>query len=171
MAPLARSVLARLLARQGRLADAGGVLAPAERAASPDEVRVLGPVVLARLELAWLSASVDLAAVARPVLEHPAPASSTALRAELSRYLQRAGVAAGPVAGAPEPWASGLRGDWRTAASQWEGRAEPYEQALELLGGDEPARAAGRGLLRSLGAIAVLDAVARLPAPNPGLPA
>ena len=47
MTPLARSVLARLLARQGRFADAEGILAPAERAASPDEVRVLGPVVLA----------------------------------------------------------------------------------------------------------------------------
>ena len=75
------------------------------------------------------------------------------------------------MAEAPEPWASGLRGDWRGAASQWAGRDEPYEQALELLSGDEPARAAGRDLLRSLGATAALDVPSHRPAPNPGLPA
>jgi hypothetical protein len=61
---------------------------------------------------------------------------------------------------APEPWASGLRGDWRTAARQWSERGEPYERALELVSGDDPTSIAmGHDLLRSLGALGTLAAV------------
>ncbi len=67
----------------------------------------------------------------------PIAARATVIRAEMSRYLQRAGVAAEAVEAAPEPWASGLRGDWREAAARWAGRGEPYEQALELVSGED----------------------------------
>jgi DNA-binding winged helix-turn-helix (wHTH) protein/tetratricopeptide (TPR) repeat protein len=161
MRPLARTVLARLLARQGRHVEAASVLAPAEGDAPADEIRVAGPVALARVELAWLSETdVDLALLAAPILEHADRARGTVIRAELSRYLQRAGIPAEPVERAPEPWASGLRGDWRAAASAWAARGEPYEQALDLVsGGDPSARASGLDLLRSLGATAALTAL------------
>ena len=65
----------------------------------------------------------------------------------------------GQVADAPEPWASGLRGDWQTAASLWQRRGEPYEEALELVSGAEAAATRGIELLRSLGAEATIAAL------------
>jgi len=55
----------------------------------------------------------------------------------LLRYLARAGLGSfeeglGSFEGCPEPWAAGLRGDWRAAAAAWERAGDPYEQALEL---------------------------------------
>jgi DNA-binding winged helix-turn-helix (wHTH) protein/tetratricopeptide (TPR) repeat protein len=163
MAPLARSLLARLLARQGQFADAEQVLAGAESNGHDTEIRVLGPIVIARTELAWLSASDDdLADVARPVLEVATATGNQTIAAELSRYLQRAGFATPPVRSAPEPWASSLRGDWSEAARRWAKRDDRYEQALELLAGESrDARVAALDLLRSLGATGTLDAVRR----------
>lgn len=163
MAPLARSLLARLHARQGRFDDAQRVLDPTDSSAESTEIRVQGPVVIARVELAWLAgADADLARLAAPVLEHAGETANAAIQAELSRYLQRAGLAPPAVAAAPEPWASGLRGDWKEAARRWEARREPYEQALELLAGNSPAaRTTAYDLLRTVGATGTLAAVRR----------
>ena len=54
----------------------------------------------------------------------------------------------GPAAGAslpgcPEPWAAGLRGDWRAAADGWAAVGDPYERALELAGSGEVEADAG----------------------------
>ena len=49
-----------------------------------------------------------------PRTAHPGAAP---FRGELLRYLARAGVPAEPFDGCPEPWAAGLRGDWRAAAA------------------------------------------------------
>jgi hypothetical protein len=123
----------------------------------------LGSVTIARIEIAWLAGTNDdLAGRSEPVLDLAAATANLAIQAELSRYLQRAGFAPVQVTAAPEPWAAGLRGDWREAARLWAVRAEPYEQALELVAGDDPtAVAAGRDLLRSLGATRTLIAVSR----------
>jgi hypothetical protein len=159
MAPLARSLLARLLARQARHDDAEAILRDAEAEAPTAEVRVVGPITIARVEAAWLAGTgLDLAARARPVLELASSTANTAIGAELSRYLQRAGLDGAPVQGAPEPWASGLRGDWRESAERWAGRGEPYERALELVAGRDPR---GRELLRALGATGTLAALDR----------
>ena len=74
-------------------------------------------------------------AVLLPRTEHPGGAP---FRAELLRYLARAGLPAEPFAGCPEPWAAGLRGDWRAAAAGWAAAGDPYEQALELIESGEP---------------------------------
>jgi hypothetical protein len=84
------------------------------------------------------------------------------IAAELSRYLQWAGLDAALIADTPEPWASGLRGDWRAAAAQWQRRGEPYEEALELVSGDErDASVRGLEILRRLGAAGAIEAVGR----------
>jgi DNA-binding winged helix-turn-helix (wHTH) protein/tetratricopeptide (TPR) repeat protein len=165
MAPLAGSLLARLLARQSRWAEAEAVLRDAEAEAPETEVRVVGPITIARVEVSWLSgtdAGAGLAELARPVLEQAEATANTAIQAELARYLQRGGAQPGPVRGAPEPWASGLRGDWRESARRWAARGETYEQAIELLAGEDPASAAtAHDLLRSLGATGTLTALDR----------
>ena len=76
-------------------------------------------------------------------------------RAELLRYLARAGLPAEPFDGRPEPWAAGLRGDWRTAAAGWVTAGDPYEQALELVESGEPEPTTeGLRILDGLGAAA-----------------
>ncbi len=53
---------------------------------------------------------------------------------------------------------------WREAAARWAGRGEPYEQALELVSGEDASSAAsGRDLLRTLGASATLAVVEHAP--------
>ena len=100
-----------------------------------------------------------MAAELEPRVAHPGGAP---FRAELLRYLARAGVPAEPFQGCPEPWAAGLRGDWRAAAGGWEAAGDPYEQALELAGSGEPEPTlAGLRLLDALGATAPAALVRR----------
>ena len=92
------------------------------------------------------------AAVLLPRTEHPGAAP---FRAELLRYLARAGAPAEPFDGCPEPWAAGLRGDWRAAADAWAAAGDPYEQALELTESGEPEPTLeGLRILDGLGAAA-----------------
>ena len=87
-----------------------------------------------------------------PRTEHPGGAP---FRAELLRYLARAGLPAEPFDGCPEPWAAGLRGDWRAAAAAWAAAGDPYEQALELIESGEPEPTLeGLRILDGLGAAA-----------------
>jgi DNA-binding NarL/FixJ family response regulator len=67
-----------------------------------------------------------------------------------------------PFHGCPEPWAAGLRGDWRTAAAAWAEIGDPYERALELAGSGqvEPTLEALRDL-EDLGAGAAVTIVRR----------
>jgi hypothetical protein len=164
MGPLARSVLARVLARQGDHATAAAVLEPAlDAAAGSDEVRLVGPVTIARVELGWLAGQdEDLVQLAEPALAAPWRPGSVVSRAELCRYLQRAGYSMAAPEAAPEPWRTGLAGDWRTAAGLWAARGEPFEEALELVSGDDRRAAeAGIDILRTLGAAGAVEAVAR----------
>jgi DNA-binding winged helix-turn-helix (wHTH) protein/tetratricopeptide (TPR) repeat protein len=167
MEPLAQCLLARLLARRGQCDEARALVASARRATQGSgEARVLGPVAIAAVEVGWLTGAAasltDLADLARPVLDIAARGGNHTIAAELGRYLQWTGLGAPPIAAPPEPWASGLRGDWRAAAAQWQRRGEPYEEALELLSGDQR-DASGRGLeiLRRLGAAGAIEAVGR----------
>jgi DNA-binding CsgD family transcriptional regulator/tetratricopeptide (TPR) repeat protein len=152
--------LGRALARRGDPA-AGGLLAGTWDGAQRQ--RLLPGVAyagLASVEWAWLAGRPEIAervaASLAPRLAHPGAAP---FRAELARYLARAGLPAEPFDGCPEPWAAGLRGDWRAAADGWAGARDPYEQALELTeSGDQPTVAEG---LRILDAMDAAGAAAR----------
>ena len=162
MGPFARCLLASVLARRGEHEAARELVVLARDAATgSNERRLVGPVAIAAVETSWLAGrSDDLLELAEPALARAAGVADHTIAAELSRYLQWAGQEVPVVESAPEPWASGLRGDWRAAAGQWRRRGEPYEEALELLSGDEP-EAAARGfeLLRSLGAAGTMRVV------------
>jgi hypothetical protein len=162
MEPFARCLLARVMARRGDHEGAQELVALARGAATgSNERRLIGPVAIAAVETTWLAgSSADLVELAEPALAGGAGAADHTITAELARFLQWAGVEVRNAGRAPEPWASGLRGDWRAAAAQWRTRGEPYEEALELLSGDEP-DAASRGveLLRALGAAGALRVV------------
>jgi tetratricopeptide (TPR) repeat protein len=161
MEPLARCLLARVLARQGHHDEAReSVRAASSVAGCTDEARLLGPIAIAEVETRWLAGDdTDLAAGAQPALTLATTTGNHTIAAELSRYLRWAGVETADVPGAPEPWASGLRGDWHTAASLWQRRGEPYEEALELVSGGKTGSARGLELLASLGAEATLAAL------------
>jgi hypothetical protein len=159
MRSLAGAQWARLLARLGRQGDAGAVLAQARtgREASRD-VRVIGPLAVAELELAWLASRTEVV----PDLVDRALAESRAqchcsTEAELVAYLRRAGREASMRGEPPGPWAPTLARDHRTAASAWSMLGDRYEAALELASTGDPAdRSDARLELQKLGAVATL---------------
>jgi DNA-binding CsgD family transcriptional regulator len=125
--------LGRLLARRGR-EEAEQVLERAWQHASQQRA----PIGMARsaiglVEWAWLNDRPDRARrAAEAVLPWMQGGAWNNLRGELMRYLARGGIAPDPFPGCPEPWAAGLRGDWRAAAGAWQEICDPYERALEL---------------------------------------
>jgi len=161
MAALARSILARLLARRGDQ-EAGDVLVAALRdAAATDDSFVAGPLAVAQVELGWLDGSLgdltDEARRARDLAEHQ---GNTSVHAEICAYLHRAGIEVpGPVH-APGPWAPTLARRWKEAAIAWSALGERYEQAVVLARApDRQAQAQGLRMLRELGAVATVAAV------------
>jgi hypothetical protein len=168
MALLARSLLARLLARRGD-PTAGAVLADAlgDPAAGFDSY-VAGPLAVAQVEVGWLSGTLtDVPATVRDAGRLAIGSGHTAMRGELAGYLVRAGHPAAGAAVAPTtapgPWAAALAGRWREAAAAWGRLGERYEQAVELAGAaDDPtARAAGQATLAELGATATAARLSR----------
>jgi DNA-binding CsgD family transcriptional regulator len=173
-------ILARVLVRQGS-ADAPEWLALAARhAVQADVLEWLVPTGLAHIEHAWLTGDHGKAGpYPELLLERTNRPGTLAWRGELLVYLRRLGYPAEPFPGCPEPYASALRGDWRSAAEAWLSEDDPYEHAIELAGsgeveptaraltvldglGAKPAVAIVRGRLRGLG-------VTRLPRrPQPG---
>ena len=123
----------RLLARLGS-PEAEALVRPAwERARRQ---RVLLEVAYAGaglVEWCWLNdQSEEAAAVLREWEPNAARPTAAPAWAELLRYAARAGLPAEAFRGCPEPWKSGLDGDWRAAAEGWAEIGDPYERALEL---------------------------------------
>ena len=151
--------LGRVLARRGDPA-AGEMLAAAwERALRQRLLLGVAYAGLAWAEWAWLAGEPEVARrVAGELLPRTAHPGGAPFRAELMRYLARAGLPAEPFEGCPEPWAAGLRGDWGAAADGWAAAGDPYEQALELVGSGEPEPTVqGLRILDALGAAAAAD--------------
>lgn len=163
MSLLARSALARLLARVGD-PDAGAVLAEAWRdPASGGDSFVAGPLAAAQAELDWLAGTAGpVPSRIESALALAAESGHTAMAAEVYGYLRRAGHVV-PVPGdAPGPWGPALSGRWREAAAAWQALGERYEHAVELaLSGDEAACATGLEILTELGAVAAIAVVNR----------
>ncbi|TWD82174.1 DNA-binding SARP family transcriptional activator [Kribbella amoyensis] len=161
MAALARSVLARLLARRGDPA-AADVLAPA--LADPigaDDTYIAGPLAIAQVELGWLDGSLgDLTDEAQRALDLAAATGHRSIQAELAVYLQRAGLDVPGPTDPPGPWAPTLAGRWREAVAAWAAHGDEYEQAVVLARAPtSAARAEGHRRLAALGAVATLPAV------------
>ena len=161
MEALARSVLARLLARRGD-STAGEVLAVAlaDRALADDSF-VVGPLAAARIELGWLDGSLgSLTDDAQRALRLAEAAGHRSMHGELCTYLRRAGIDVPAPADVPGPWAATLAGPWQAAAAAWGRLGDRYEQAVVLATApDRHARAHGLLTLRELGAAGTTLAV------------
>jgi ATP/maltotriose-dependent transcriptional regulator MalT len=153
--------LGRALARRGDPAARDLLAAGWDRARRQRLLLGVAYAGLAYAEWAWLTDDLDtaerIAAVVLPRTEHPGGAP---FRAELLRYLARAGLAAAPFPGCPEPWAAGLRGDWHVAADGWALAGDPYERALELA--EAPEREVVAEALGTLDAMGADAAAARV---------
>ncbi|MGY1806565.1 ATP-binding protein [Blastococcus sp. SYSU D00669] len=161
----ARSLLARLLARRGS-AEAADVLAAATWPdEARDEVSVTGPLAAAAVEVAWLRGDVGaMPALAADVLAARPASGARGSRAELSRYLQRAGHPVAVPADPIGPWAPALAGRPLEAAAAWAALGERYEEALErALSGDPAQHERGLAVLDELGAVATVAALRRQP--------
>ena len=160
MGALARSTLARLLARTGD-AEARDVFAAALGDLAADDSIVAGPLAVAQVEMAWLDGSpADMTDEIRRALDLAEEAGHRSIQAELCAYLRRAGIElAGPV-DAPGPWAPTLDGRWEEAATAWATLGDRYEQAVVLATApDHRAHTQGLAMLRELGAVATVRAV------------
>jgi ATP/maltotriose-dependent transcriptional regulator MalT len=135
---IALESLARIALRRGdpdadRMVRSAWTLA--RRCGAAPYIGLIGAI---RMEQAWLTGDQD--AVTRRLAELPLPRLRPRLRAEIIRYAQLAGGPVDVPAVDAEPWASGVRGDWRAASELWRADERPYELALELFasGGTEP---------------------------------
>jgi DNA-binding CsgD family transcriptional regulator len=105
---------------------------------SPEELIRLRPVAAARAEAAWLDGRGELVSDATDA------AFALAQRAgdrwaigELAYWRWRAGIEEEIAAGAAEPYAAQIAGDWRRAADLWAELGCPYETALALADADD----------------------------------
>jgi DNA-binding CsgD family transcriptional regulator len=76
---------------------------------------------------------------------------------ELAYWRRRAGEDITPPAWIARPFALQIAGDWRGAANEWEGRGCPYEQAMALMDGDEPAQIKALEIFERLGARPIME--------------
>lgn len=138
-------------------------------AARGGQTEFLGADVLAyAAEAAWLRGERTLAAsLAR---EAEPAASGPWLRGRLRAWQRRSGVrpecdraAAGEAAelGEAEPFALEAAGRWRAAHDAWQALGCPYEAALVLLAGDEPALREALAAFTALGARPAADIARR----------
>ena len=159
--PLA--MLGRLLARRGDPAARDLIGKSWQIAKDTGQLFRLAMSGTARLEWAWLNGDdravrtigSDLLAIAdRGYLPY--------FRAEVLRYLKRAGMRVTGFDGCPGPFAAGLAGDWPAAARMWEDVGNRYEAALELVESLDPEAAFhGLRMLDELGAVAAATKVRR----------
>jgi hypothetical protein len=162
MAPLARGVLARLLARRGDPL-AGAVLA--EAWTDPRRTHsafIRGVLEVAAAELGWLDGSLaDATPGMAEALRRAAADGDTVTAAELTAYLRRADIPVTDPPHPPGPWAPTLAGRTADAVAAWSRVGERYEAAV-VQATSTDASECDRGLetLAQLGAIATIPAVA-----------
>ncbi len=113
------------------------------------ELSRIAPVAAARAEAAWLRG--DRGAVAEATeasLELALQRRASWVIGELAYWRWRAGLLETPPAGAAEPYAIQIAGQWQRAAELWTKIGCPYEAALALADTDD--EAALRGSLEQL---------------------
>jgi DNA-binding CsgD family transcriptional regulator/tetratricopeptide (TPR) repeat protein len=88
-------------------------------------------------------------------------ADSTWARGEVGFWMWRAGAIDRPPERAAEPYALQISGDWRAAAEAWRRIGCPYEVAMALADGPEPAKLEALEILDGLGARPLADLIRR----------
>jgi DNA-binding CsgD family transcriptional regulator len=122
------------------------------------EIQRIGPLYVARAEMAWLRgdhAQCQVEAHAGYLLARHH--TNEWIRGELAYWRWRAGGPMAPPEQVAEPFALSMAGDWRSAAAAWEALESPYEQAMALLDGDETAQRDALALFERLGATPAIE--------------
>jgi len=159
---MALAALGRLQARCGEPQAARTLDEALALALGSGTLQRMAPVRCARAEAAWLRG--DLAAAADEARDALAQAQYHAhpwYAGELAVWRRRAGVREPPPTPCAPPHALLLQGRWREAAQAWGALGAPYEQALALADGDDPARLEALARLDELGAHAAADRLRR----------
>lgn len=117
------------------------------------ELQRIAPVMAARAEAAWLRADCDrCAAEAHVGFDLACARSNPWALGRLAFWLWRAGALAQAPRDVAPPYALQFAGHWQAAADAWGQLGCPYEQALALLDGDEPAHRTALSIFERLGA-------------------
>jgi DNA-binding CsgD family transcriptional regulator/tetratricopeptide (TPR) repeat protein len=134
--------------------DPGGPIAAAGEIDFPDdELFWIGPVAAARAEIAWLEGrSAEIGPLTEVGYELAQRARAAWTIGELAYWRRKAGIDEPIPAGAAEPYALQLAGDWRGAAAAWTELGCPYEAALAMSEGDVQALRRGLEECHRLGA-------------------
>ncbi|RUZ30723.1 MULTISPECIES: AAA family ATPase [unclassified Mesorhizobium] len=117
------------------------------------ELQRLLPYATIVAEQAWLGEA-EIAEALRLIDLAETLSPTRAMFAELASWRQilSAGSDAGDTAGMAAPYRMLLAGDWQGAAAVWADLNAPYERALALAQGDEPAQRAALEIFETLGA-------------------
>jgi DNA-binding CsgD family transcriptional regulator len=155
-------VLGLVRARRGDPGAEAALDEARDLARTASEMQYITPAAAARAEWRWLRGERDLC---RAEAEE---GFQLALACERPHYwggpalwLWRSGGLSAAPPRTPAPVAAELAGDWRGAAAEWERIGCPYEQALALAGGDEPAQRAALDIFERLGAAPAAEIVRR----------
>jgi DNA-binding CsgD family transcriptional regulator/tetratricopeptide (TPR) repeat protein len=105
--------------------------------APPDEMESVGALATSWAEIAWLEGRPhEIEKVTHDALELALRRRARWTIGCLAHWRRRAGIEES-VAGAAEPYALQLAGDWRRAAASWSELGCPYERALALSEADD----------------------------------
>ena len=150
--------LGHLKVRQGDPA-AGNFLDQARSLALPTgELQRLGPLAAARAEVAWWHGDLDqVAAEATPAYELALSRNDPWILGQLAFWMWRAGIQDIPVDNLAEPYSLMIRGEWQSAALEWEQIGCPFERAMALAEGDEAAQVQALTIFESLDARPAAD--------------
>ena len=149
----ALAVLGHVRVRRGYPGAARLLAEARDLAIQTEELQRIAPVASALAECALLKGDLEqVMAEARIVLEMAAVRNDPWLRGEFAFWMWRAGGARETHENVAAPYALQMSGDWRAAAEAWKECGCPYEEAMALADGDEPAQRAALEILERLGA-------------------
>ena len=158
----ALAALGRVLVRRGDPAALALLDRAHDLAHKTGELMRIAPVALARAEARWLAGDREgCRAELEPAVALTASQHSPWTHGELSLWRWFAGAQDAAPPECPAVIERQIAGDWRAAAQAWEQLGCPYEQALALAAGDEPALRAALTILEQLGASPAVALVQR----------
>ncbi|MGZ3677395.1 MAG: ATP-binding protein [Ktedonobacterales bacterium] len=126
------------------------------------EVEYFVPVAAARAEWKWLQGKREQClAEAKVGLQQAQRNNEPWCLGQAAFWVWRGGGLTDVPQGIATPFALQIAGDWRAAAGFWERVDCPYEQAMALMDGDEPAQRRALAIFERLGARPATDLVRR----------
>jgi ATP/maltotriose-dependent transcriptional regulator MalT len=122
------------------------------------ELQRIGPLVAARAEAAWWEGDRDRAAAeAFSSYELALSRNDPWIFGPLAYWMWRAGKEDIPLEQLALPYALMIQGQWQAATQEWERIGCPFEKALALAEGDEPAKWEALAIFERLGAKPALN--------------